>query len=266
MKLNVLPASVGTRWVKLGLRTFFRQPLALSGQFFMFMAAVWLVGLVPWVGALLKIMLVPAGTLGMILATREADRGRFPMPGLMLGAFRHGRERARAMLMLGVWWAVGIALVLGICTLVDGGELARQYLSGESVTATALENPRFVWALMLSMVLNLLLTIFFWHSPALTFFAGLPPLKSLFFSMVASKRNFLAYLVYSLLWSAVLFAMVLVAVAVLMAIGGQAWVLNGMGPLIMLMTAMTFTSIFFTFRDTFELTEAEQALIPEETP
>ena len=40
MKLRNVPAGTGLQWVKLGIQTFFRQPLALSGLFFMFMAAV----------------------------------------------------------------------------------------------------------------------------------------------------------------------------------------------------------------------------------
>jgi hypothetical protein len=34
MQLNVLPARAGTGWVKQGMRTFFRQPLALAGLVF----------------------------------------------------------------------------------------------------------------------------------------------------------------------------------------------------------------------------------------
>ena len=33
MKLNIVPARTGIQWVKLGIQTFFRQPLALSGLF-----------------------------------------------------------------------------------------------------------------------------------------------------------------------------------------------------------------------------------------
>ncbi len=265
MKLNVLPASAGVRWVKQGLRTFFRQPLALSGLFFMFFAATWMIGLVPWVGPLLKFVLVPSGVLGMVLAAREADQGRFPMPGLMLAAFRHGPARARAMLMLGVWWAASIALMLGLCALVDGGELAHKYLAGAAITEADMQNQRLIGSLWLAAGLSMLLSILFWHSSALTFFAGLSPPKSLFFSLVASKRNFLAYTVYCLLWSAVWLLIFMVTVSVLLAVGGPSWALGGAGPLFMLLGAMMFTSIYFTFRDTFEMSEAELALNPEET-
>ena len=40
MKLNIVSARTGIQWVKLGVQTFFKQPLALAGLFFMYMAAV----------------------------------------------------------------------------------------------------------------------------------------------------------------------------------------------------------------------------------
>ena len=38
MKLNLVDAKTGTVWVRQGIRAFWKQPLALSGLFFMFMA------------------------------------------------------------------------------------------------------------------------------------------------------------------------------------------------------------------------------------
>ena len=51
MKLKIVPPRTGIQWVKSGVLTFFRQPLALSGLFFMFVAVMSVVSLVPVVGA-----------------------------------------------------------------------------------------------------------------------------------------------------------------------------------------------------------------------
>ena len=50
MKLNIVPARTGILWVKLGVQTFLKQPLALTGLFFMYMAAVLLISQIPFLG------------------------------------------------------------------------------------------------------------------------------------------------------------------------------------------------------------------------
>ena len=47
MKLNIVPARTGIEWVKLGIQTFFKQPLALAGLFFLFMAIMSIATLIP---------------------------------------------------------------------------------------------------------------------------------------------------------------------------------------------------------------------------
>ena len=98
MKLLIVPARTGSLWVRLGIRTFLRQPLAMSGLFFLFMAAISVLGMIPYVGSVLSLALLPAATLGLMAATREATLGNFPMPMLLVTAFRAERHQARAML------------------------------------------------------------------------------------------------------------------------------------------------------------------------
>ena len=106
MRLNIVPARTGALWVKLGIQTFFKQPLALAGLFFMFMATMTVASLVPVIGFVLAMTLLPAATLGLMAATREATQGRFPMPAILVAAFRAGKQEARAMLTLGALYAV----------------------------------------------------------------------------------------------------------------------------------------------------------------
>src|SRR5450830_1585930 len=107
MKLNLVPARTGAVWVKLGMKTFFKQPLALAGLFFMFMALMSVATMVPLLGLPLAMTLLPAITLGMMAASREATQGRFPMPLILLSGFRAGPVKLRAMLTMGGIYAAG---------------------------------------------------------------------------------------------------------------------------------------------------------------
>ena len=252
MKLNIVPARTGVQWFKLGVRTFFKQPLALSGLFFMFMAVMSVLTLIPIVGNVLALALLPAATLGLMAATEETTKGKFPMPTVLLSAFKAGRQQLRAMLVLGLLYAVGFLLVLAISATLDGGKFAHLYLIGGSLTPETLMEPDFESAVLLAMALYIPLSLLFWHAPALVHWHGVAPVKSLFFSLVASARNFWAFTVYSLVWLGAFIAMGMVVAVIAALMDSPEAVSSIMFPVAMVMAAMFFTSIYFTFRDCFD--------------
>lgn len=252
MKLNIVPARTGLLWVKLGVRTFFKQPLALAGLFFMFMAVMTVVSQIPFIGFALAMTLLPAATLGLMAATREAINGRFPMPVVLLAAFRAGRQQARAMLVLGGLYALGFLSVMALSYLVDGGDFARVYLGGAVPTREMMLAGDFQAAMWVFIGLHLPLSLMFWHAPALVHWHALPPLKSLFFSLVACLRNFWAYAVFALMWLAILLVLVASVTVVGALLGMPALAGDLLFPALLLLAAMFFTSLYFTFRDSFE--------------
>ena len=251
MKLHIVPARQGVVWVRQGIQAFFRQPLALIGLFFMFMAVMSVATLIPYIGAVLALALLPAATLGLMAAARETTLGKFPMPLILISAFRAGRQRMRAMMVLGLLYATGFLAVMGISALFDGGQFASLYLVGGSITDAMLSSGDFLTAMWVAMALYLPLSILFWHAPGLVHWYGVSPVKSLFFSAVACLRNIGAYTVYSLVWMGI-FLLGGLLVAVLAGLSGSATlVASVMLPLALLIVAMFFASIYFTFNDSF---------------
>ena len=260
MKLNIVPARTGIVWVKLGMQAFLKQPLALTGLFFMYMAAVLVLSQLPLVGSLLGAMLVPAATLGLMAATAEAASGRFPMPSVLLSAFRAGRQRGRAMLVLGAIYTVGSMLA----TLL-AGVLVGEPNASVADSPTAPVDARSVVALLL----HTPLVVLFWHSPALVHWHGVAPVKSLFFSAVACFRNLGAMLLYGATWLVVFLLVGFVFSTLGMMLGGVAVARSVMMPTVLLLVAMFSTSLYFTFRDSFrpdDVPDAEPAPAEESTP
>lgn len=251
MKLNIVPARTGFAWARAGVRTFWRQPLALAGLFFMFISLVSVASLIPYVGSVVALVLLPAATLGLMAATREADQGRFPMPSILITAFRAGRPQSRAMLLLGAFYAAGFLGVLGASALLDGGQFARLYLVGGTLTPETLQSDAFQNAMLLAMALYLPFSMMFWHAPALVHWHGISPGKSVFFSFVACKRNFGALALYLLAWMGLFLAVGFVIMVITITLGQPGLMQTLMFPTAMLLAAMFFTSMWFTFRDSF---------------
>ena len=74
MKLNVVDARRGSQWVRQGIRVFWKQPIAMSGLFFIFMAIMSLSALLPFIGSFIALTLLPAATLGLMAASREVEQ------------------------------------------------------------------------------------------------------------------------------------------------------------------------------------------------
>lgn len=258
MKLQIVPARAGILWVRLGIQTFFKQPLALAGLFFMFMAALSIISLVPILGSIAAMVLLPTMALALMVATLEASKGKFPSPTIVLSALRAGQQGIRPMLLLGALYAMGFLAVVGISALVDGGEFARVLLGSHVAEEVGDEPLRLQAGMLAFMVLHLPLSLAFWHAPALVHWHGISPGKSLFFSLVACWRNKAAYLVFGLSWFGVLLTVGMVVQLLAALLGQPAFLGVGGFVLTLLTTCMFLTSIYFSFRDSFAADVGEE--------
>lgn len=252
MNLQIVPARTGLHWATQGVRTFWRQPLALSGLFFLFMATVSLVSIVPFIGAALALVLLPALTLGMMAATRTTLQGQFPMPGVLFTALKAGPQR-KSMIHLGGWYAVLFLGVMVLSMLADGGTFAQVYFGGTPMTPEVVNTSSFQAALWIAMVLYIPVSMMFWHAPALVYWHGLPAMKSLFFSLVACWRNLKAFAVYLLVWMGIFMGSGMLALLIASTLGDPQLMMAVLMPMAMMVAAMFFTSMLFTVQDCFQI-------------
>jgi hypothetical protein len=251
MKLNVVPAKTGSLWVRQGIRAFWKQPLALTGLFFMFMASMSILSIVPVLGSFFALMLLPAATLGLMAATREVELGKFPMPFILAAGFRTGADGKRNMIVLGLIYALCFVGVMGLSTLVDGGDFAKLYLVGGSLDVDTVMEPDFQNAMWLSLMLYLPLSLVFWHAPALTHWHGVAVGKSLFFSAVACLSNWRAFLVFGLMWSAIFLGTTFAITIIGSLVGDGEFAAMALLPAMLMLASMFFSSSYYSFKDCF---------------
>jgi hypothetical protein len=265
MRLHLVPARTGLTWVQLGMKTFMRQPLAMAGLFFMFMAVVSVLSVLPLVGAAVALALVPAATLGLMAASREAQAGRFPMPVTLIVAFRAGPQRRRAMLTLGAMYAGTLLGLMLLAALVGGTDGTPPPADPAQVTPEALRAALGGPAMWLVMLLYLPVMAAFWHAPALVHWHDVSPLKSLFFSAMACWANRGAMLVFMASWLAVFMFGGLAVTLIGALFGGTGALQVIVYPFMLLLASLFHTSLYFTFRDSFETDEAAESSPGETT-
>jgi hypothetical protein len=275
MKLQLVPARRGALWVRRGFQIFVRQPMGFAGLFATFLFAVFALTLLPVVGPLLLLALLPLGSLGFMIATQTVLQGRFPMPRAFLAPLRAGRPQLLAMIQLGLIYAASTWAILALSDWIDGGaldalmEAQASAAASPDIVAARLADPRLEGGVVLRFGLLGLLSVPFWHAPALVHWGAQSAGKALFFSTVACWRNKGAFIVYSLTWLGVFVLFALLA-NLAFAIFGRAQLVPFVAlPASLIFSTVFYASLYFTFADCFEVEGAAADLTPrpgKETP
>jgi hypothetical protein len=257
MRLQLVPARQGAQWVRQGFAVFLKQPMGFAGLFATFLFAVFALTLLPVVGPLLLLALLPLGSLGFMVATQSALDGRFPLPRAFIAPLRTGRAQLTALVKLGLIYAAATWAILALSDWIDGGaldalmEAQASSNSSADVVAAKLADPRLETGVLLRFGLLGLLSVPFWHAPALVHWGRQTAAKSLFFSTVACWRNKGAFIVYSLTWLGVFLLFALLANLVLGLIGRAQLVPFVAMPASLIFSTVFYASLYFTFADCF---------------
>ncbi|MBH9554164.1 BPSS1780 family membrane protein [Inhella gelatinilytica] len=268
--LHSVPAAQGWRWIALGWQVFRRAPMPLSGLFAGYLFLASLLSLLGLAGALLSLMAVPFVGLAFMLSTHRVLQNKPFEWQALLQPLKLTRSRAQAQLKLGVIYAVALVAVLTLGDQVDGGQLDALHktlseagsddagrAAAEKALTDALGNPDFWGGVALRTLGVLLISIPFWHAPALVHWGGQGALQALFSSTLGLWRNRAAFFVNGLGWAAWLFGLSSVLSLVLGVLG-----LGGLVPLMAmplgLFLATVFNaSLYFMFVDSFRFVAAD---------
>ncbi len=262
MQARCLPAERGVSWLREGFRLFRRNPPLITALTLIYLLVVQILAVIlPRVGPVLLPLILPALTLLVANGCRLVDLGQPPTKiNLLHGLLGNGR----AMLRLGGLQLAGaVLLVLINLAFNDGNDpLANLEVpvtpnmgeEGVLVAGPATDEATMLAALFRLMLLAMPLIIAFWFAPFLAGWDRIAPLKAVFFSAVASWRNWRAMLMFGLA------AIVLAGVApgvILIALGqisglSMNAVLVVMRMLLVFLIAPVLTaSIYISYRDIF---------------
>ncbi|MCX7166000.1 MAG: BPSS1780 family membrane protein [Rhodocyclales bacterium] len=188
MDARQLPARHGAIWLLAGFALFRRHPPLMTALTFGYLLTVIVVNLVPKIGPFLLPLILPTLTVMLANGCRAIERGK-PFDGDTLIA---GISTQRVgLIRLGGLHLVGSSL------LVLGG-----FALGEPINISDGIDPTEAMALATDLAILLLLAspllMAFWFAPLLTAWDGVSAGKSLFFSFIASWRNWRAFAMYGL--------------------------------------------------------------------
>ena len=263
LRLKPVPARQGALWVRHGFRVFFTRPLAFTALFAAFLFGAMLVLAVPIVGSMLVLMALPLLTLVFMMATAGALAGRVPTPLLFVTPLRGEARRTRLILQLGIAYAVATLFIITLSDWADGGAMrtledALRVGNAEQVQAV-LEQSELQFGMLLRFTLAALLSLPFWHAPALVYWGGQGFGQSLFSSTLACWRARNALVVFGLGWALLVSLFGLLASIVFGLLGHREMIGVAALPAGLMFSTAFYASLFFSFVDSFETQAATDA-------
>lgn len=256
LHLQDVPARNGRLWVRHGFKVFQRQPLALAGLFGLYLFASFVAMLIPGIGSLLMVASLPLLSLGFMLATHLVLQQKTPTASVFIAPLKLTPERRRSQLMLCFGYAGALLVVSLLADWVDGGAMGAMLRQiGEQADAEAMAqafaDPRLFWGMVTRLGLVGLLSVPYWHAPALVHWGGQGVAQALFSSTLALWRNRGAFALNMLVWGALMLA-ITSAVSLVFGLLG----IPGLAPValmttILILSTVFYASLYFSFVDCF---------------
>lgn len=244
MNIQKVPPSHGWLWIKHGYRLIMRSPLHALSLAMMFALGIFIAMLVPVVGVLLAMLLMPVLLAGYMRICRSLEYNEKIMP---LNIFAGFQNRTPQLVSVGGFLLLGI-ITLSMVTAALGGKalnaimeayqvhrdpnllMESLFAPGSGVQLSLLAGFALIFVLMLALQ----------YAPMLVFFNKKTPWEAVKASLSGSVRNIIPFSVYSLLMQLIAFALSVIPM--------------GLGWIILLPIGLT--SMYVSYRDIFSESES----------
>jgi hypothetical protein len=189
----------GWTWIADALKLFGRNPGVWIGIIVITFVLLMILGFIPIVNLLASIIL-PVLMGGMMIGVHRLARGGELEIGDLFEGFK---VQAGPLMLVGVLYLGGYLVVLGLTFgMILGGGAAMGLLAGDGAAFEQMiaggEFALFGFLILISLALTLLLSAMLWFSPALIVLHNVPLFRALGWSVVGCFKNFLPFLLYSI--------------------------------------------------------------------
>jgi hypothetical protein len=260
---NAPNAMTGWSWIKQGFQLFRKQPAEMLTLFFAYMFFSMGLGLIPWAGEFLPLLLYPVFGMSFMHACRQIEEGKRISPRLLIDGFR--TPVLPDLLKLGVLYVIAVGCALAASILIDDGVLWDVIFSKKPIDPKNLPESSLSLSMFFSGMAYLPAMMAFWYAGALISWNKMNLSKALFYSFFAVWRAGKAFVVYALAWVMVAMLASLAISLIAAIVGSTTALMIVLMPVSILFTVIMYCSFYPTYTEVFGKPEPE-AQGAEETP
>jgi uncharacterized membrane protein len=250
------PAGAGWTWIVGGWNLFVRAPIMwFIALVILFMLGV-IMSLVPIIGTLIYNALSAVLSAGLVVACRSLEKGGEFDLGQLFAGFKS--PRFVNLLVVGLLFMLGGVAILMVFVAIVGFTLIGAFMAGniqDILGAILASSIVILLGMLVSLALMVPLLAAYWFAPALVIMHGVTPLAAMKESLAACFRNFMPFLVYSVIG---LLAIIVIALPAIVPLIG--WLASFVGFVVAFI--VTITSTYVAYRQIFTEDAAPVAAVP----
>lgn len=200
-RCRVAEAGASFDWLRQGWAMFRVNPALWIAATLLCFLIVMALSIVPLLGTIVVPLFVPILATGMLnFCHVQSQGGNMEISQLFVGF----RQKSTPLILLGLIY-MGVGMVMTLFLFLIGGTsvIGGVLMMGGGGLFLAL-----LWMMVLSALMTLIsvpLAMSFWFAPTLVFLHDMPPLEAIKASFQASLKNWLPFLIFSLICMVLLF-------------------------------------------------------------
>lgn len=182
-------------WLKQGWQLFVKNPGVWIAIAVIMIVIFVVLSFIPIIGQLAANFLMPVFAGGLLLGCKSLREGGELRIDHLFAGFK---QNTASLIMVGVFYLIGVAGVMVITFLIGGGAAVTGGMMGRGPGA-GMALGGFFMAMLIMLALMVPLAMAVWFAPALVMFRNVAPLEAMKTSFFACLKNIVPFLVYGVI-------------------------------------------------------------------
>ena len=247
--MNSITAKTGFTWIVNGYGIFRQRPFLMTNLFFGYMIGLTVLGIIPFIGQILPIVVMPVFSFLFMQTCYKIDSGTYVSFRDLFNIFT--RQTMNRLLLLGSLYLLYTLLLAVIAIFVDGGLLIGTVSQQAAEELTSSQQVKLFMTLVLVSALYIPFAMAVWFATPLIGWQKMSIGKAIFFSFFAVLRTLKAFLVYIFCWLVLGMFMPVIIGSVLILLGFQNVAMFIMVVLSVFLSILAYCSFYPTYKDVF---------------
>ncbi len=253
--MNSITAKTGWTWIVKGYGIFRKRPFLLTNIFFAYMIGLMLLGIFPFIGQILPILVVPVFTFFFMETCYRIDAEKYVSFRDLFNVFN--RQIISRLLLLGSIYLLYALLLSVIAIAIDGGLLLGAVTQPTPQELTSSQQIKMMLTFVLMIALYIPFAMAVWYATPLIGWQKMSIGKAIFFSFFAVLRTIKPFLVYVFCWLTIGLALPVVLGSILILMGGQQLAVFILMILSVILSILGYCSFYPTYKDVFGQPDAD---------